>query len=1403
MVGTSNEINLEVEGIKTCGLLDTGSQVTTVAQWFVREKLPKFEVESVENFLKLTSASGNNIGFIGVVDLNLKFSFGLTEGIYPTPVVVVNDTDYNQRVPFIIGTNILNSCFETLKKECGKDILHHQGLDKTWKIALKSCSLGTNEKLGHLYTTNSVTIPSNTFTVVHGLTRASVLGDTLVMLEQDKDSPSLPSGLVVVPTVRQLNTTGLTYMRIGVEVHNLSKHDVTIPKKATLCEVHRASMVTTVEPVESTDRHENSFMEQFNLKHMNDSEKEQVITLLESFRDIFSSGETDIGHTPLIKHQIKLKDDETFKERHRRIPPHLYEEVREHIRDMLDANVIRPSTSPYASPIVLVRKKDGKLRFCVDYRKLNSKTVKDAHALPTIDETLDCLVGAKYFSSLDLKSGYWQVEVEENDKPKTAFTAGPLGFFEWNSMAFGLVNAPATFQRVMQAAMGDLHLNQCLLYLDDIIIFSKSFNEHIERLKAVFQRLREAKLKLKPSKCSFLQKQVKYLGHIVSAEGIQTDPSKIEVLKNWPVPSNVKEVRQFLGFAGFYRRFVKDFSNIARPLHNLLRCDSPGPNRRYKKKSTQNQSFKWTPEHQSSFEHLIQSLSTAPVLSYADFSKPFIVHTDASSQGLGAILYQCHDKKEHPIAFASRSLNDAEKKYPAHKLEFLALKWAVCEKFRDYLYGATFEVRTDNNPLTYVMTTARLDAVGQRWQSQLASYDFTIKYRSGRKNIDADCLSRLPQQQNNEKDEEGYFTLPSDIVHGLCHSHVDHGYIESIQIMNSQCLPYMDISVMNNETWRLEQSKDPVLVPIIRQLHGGKKVSFTEKKDNDIYLFFRQMKHCVLKEGVLFRKRKTPDEEQLQLVLPSDFRMKALNGVHNEMGHLGFDRSFQLLQQRFYWPKMSHDLRQHIQTCLPCLRRKSPTNQRAPLVGVTTTEPMELLCVDFLSLEPSKGGISDILIMTDHFTKLAQAVPCRNQSAKTTAKVLLDTFIQHYGFPKRLHSDQGGSFEAKIIKELCRLVGVKKSRTSPYQPQGNGACERYNRTLLSMLGTLTSEQKTDWKSHVNTVTHAYNCTSHETTGFSPFYLMYGRHPRLPVDILLSLEKEQNQTNNYNSFVDSLKERLDYAYKLAQKHSSLKQSKQKKHYDHKSRGISVTVGDRVLVRNVSIRGKHKLANLWEDMVYEVIEHPNSDVPVYKIRREDHTGKTRTLHRNLLLPISSLPLQMKNVKTPEKEPNNSSDSESNDSSNSDVEHELYPIDRQMFQNKPNDKSKDLGDHDISSENEKPDSIVQHSDDEQNNLVDEQNNQNDNLTIINENQEDDIINETRTSPVSEIGDTEKQQDVVEDPQNHVFLPPEENQEPTPEKPIEGFLRRSSRNVKPPDRYGFCITKVCPNIQEIEYFV
>jgi hypothetical protein len=404
---------------------------------------------------------------------------------------------------------------------------------------------------------------------------------------------------------------------------------------------------------------------------------------------------------------------------------------------MLNLGVIRRSHSPFSSNIVLVKKSDGKLRFCIDLRQLNNRTIKDSYALPRIDETLDTLSGAKWFSTLDLKSAYWQVELREEDKCKTAFTVGPLGFYECTRMPFGLTNAPATFQRLMETCMGDIYLAFCLIYLDDIIVFTKSYEDHLERLDAVFTRLVETGLKLKPSKCFLFKRKIKCLGHIVSEEGIETDPAKIETVKNWPVPRNVKDVRRFLGFVGYYRRFIKGFACIARPLHDLLQGSSGPKNKKPKNKIP----FVWGSVHDTAFQQLVDACCSAPVLGYADYSCPFRVHTDASLDGLGAVLYQVQDGVDRVICYASRSLSKSEKNYPAHKLEFLALKWAVGEKFYDYLYGQEFEVRTDNNPLTYVLTSAKLDATGQRWVAELANFNFHLVYRSGKLNCDADALT--------------------------------------------------------------------------------------------------------------------------------------------------------------------------------------------------------------------------------------------------------------------------------------------------------------------------------------------------------------------------------------------------------------------------------------------------------------------------------------------------------------------------------------------------------------------------------------------------------------------------------------------------------------------------------------
>ena len=452
------------------------------------------------------------------------------------------------------------------------------------------------------------------------------------------------------------------------------------------------------------------------------------------FQDIFALSDLELGKTNLVKHHILVTNPVPFKDRHTRIPPSQIEPLRKLLKNMEEVGAIRKSNSPWSSSIVLVKKKDGNLRFCIDLRKLNARTVKDAYALPRIEETLDYLAGSKWFSALDLKLGYWQMELDEESKPLTAFTAGPLGFYECERMPFGATNAPATFQRMMETCLGDLHLNWCLIYLDDIIVFAKTQQEAITRLGTVFQKLREAGLKLQPSKCELFKTSLLYLGHIVLEDGIRTDPKKVESVLQWPVPMTVTDVRSFLGLTNYYRRFLKGYAKIAKPLNNLI----SGENVDEKKALVV-----WTPECQEAFEQLKKLCTETPVLAYPDFTRPFKLHVDACDQGLGAILYQVQpDGKEKPISFASRS--PTESNYPTHKLEFLALKLAVTKRFHVYLYGNNFTVYTDNNPLTYILTAAKLDATGHRWVEALAAYDFTLNYRPRKTNIGADALSRIP-----------------------------------------------------------------------------------------------------------------------------------------------------------------------------------------------------------------------------------------------------------------------------------------------------------------------------------------------------------------------------------------------------------------------------------------------------------------------------------------------------------------------------------------------------------------------------------------------------------------------------------------------------------------------------------
>nr|KAG5692917.1 hypothetical protein BaRGS_031421 [Batillaria attramentaria]KAG5699313.1 hypothetical protein BaRGS_004250 [Batillaria attramentaria] len=1009
---------------------------------------------------------------------------------------------------------------------------------------------------------------------------------------------------------------------VDVILSNLSTHTVVVNPKSVLCEVQPVD-VTALDDTATEDQ-KPSLLSVVDVHSdiLSSDQEEKVKELITEFQDTFAMSEEEVGLTSQVKHRIDLEDDRPFKQAHRRIPPAMIDEVRSHLQQLLASGVIRRSHSPWASNIVLVRRKDGRIRMCTDFRQLNQRTVKDAYALPRVEDILDCLAGSQYFTVLDMKSGYYQIEIEEAHKERTAFTVGPLGFFEYNRLPFGLCNAPATYQRLMEDIFQDMNMKICLIFLDDLIIFSRTFEEHQERLRKVFTRLQKAGLKLNPKKCHFARDKVVYVGHTVSADGIGPDPAKTEAIRTWPTPTTPEEVRRFLGFAGYYRRMVKDFSKIAAPLTVLM--PTPAKKQRGKRSQASTKPWNWGLEEECAFQRLKEILSSPPILGYADYDRPFQLHTDASQQGLGAILYQEQEGHQRVIAYASRSLSKAERNYPAHKLEFLALKWAVCEKFKDYLYGAEFVVFTDNNPLTYVLSTAKLDATGHRWLAALAAFKFSIRYKPGINNTDADTLSRMPTARDAARSE-----ISTESVQTICQP-------DDVCVAETHCLSTAAVDVLGevegqelteftDRDWRRAQAEDPIIGPWLKYVRAKRKPPRQHIESTSTHTtMMKNFENFIMKRGVLHRQTKTDEGNKLQVVLPEGFIKRALRGLHNDIGHPGRDRTAGLVRERFWWPGMSRDIESWCQDCPRCIRRKA-VGDKAPMVNITSSQPLELVCMDYLSLETSSGGHQSILVITDHFTRYAQAIPTRNQTARTTAEALFNHFLVHYGFPKRLHSDQGANFESKVIKELCNIAGIEKSRTSAYHPMGNGMTERFNRTLLGMLGTLEADKKTQWHKYVAPLVHAYNCTKHEGTGYAPYFLMFGRHPRLPVDLVFGLNRNDD-SRNHTTYVTELKRRLQESYKMAASAAETAQDRQKTRYDLRTRGAVLRPGDRVLVRILAFEGKHKLSDKWEEDVYTVESQPNQEIPVYVVAKEDDKRLMRPL---TCVVTTTIPLRLLKV------------------------------------------------------------------------------------------------------------------------------------------------------------------------------
>uniref|UniRef100_A0A9J8AN32 ribonuclease H n=1 Tax=Cyprinus carpio carpio TaxID=630221 RepID=A0A9J8AN32_CYPCA len=663
-------------------------------------------------WLKLTAANGLDIPYLGYLELEVE-AMGIK--MPDCGFLVVKDVSSPENtVPCILGMNIISRCRQLVQAEFETTL--GGKLDSDWRHVFQKVQTCTVNKKSMVRLAGKWTehIPAESVVTITATGFNRGVGEGSPMLLEPLSTP-LPGGLLVIPTIVDSHCPC-----IPVKILNFSQEDVWLSPRTRLGILSKVECVDSSQQCEVRFQRISADLEQVTLNIKDGQSKDcvqeildkidvggseyeqaQLRSLLKKYIDVFALEDEDLGYTDKITHEIHLTDDEPITLPYRRVPPNQYKEVKDHISRLVRKGVIRESNSAYASPIVLVRKADGSIRLCVDYRKLNQKTKKDAFPLPRIDESFDALQGACYFSTIDLASGYHQVAMAEGDRHKTAFST-PFGLYEFLRMPFGVCNGPATFQRLMQATMNDLVFQILLVYLDDILVYSSTFQEHLVRLETVLRRLQDTGLKIKLEKCHLLQSEVVFLGHQISADGIGTDPQKVAVIRQWPVPSTVRELRSFLGLCSYYRRFIQGFSKIAGPLHDVVNsCLTTESSSR----TNVLLGSLWTEKCQTAFDTLKDKLTSAPVLGVADYSKPFIVETDASSQGLGAVLYQQQGNVKRAIAFASRRLRDAEKNdrnYSSMKLELLALKWAVVEKFRGYLLGSKFTVITDNNPLCHL-----------------------------------------------------------------------------------------------------------------------------------------------------------------------------------------------------------------------------------------------------------------------------------------------------------------------------------------------------------------------------------------------------------------------------------------------------------------------------------------------------------------------------------------------------------------------------------------------------------------------------------------------------------------------------------------------------------------------------
>lgn len=984
----------------------------------------------------------------------------------------------------------------------------------------------------------------------------------------------------------------------------------------------------------------NFIYDELKLDHCIEEEKQNIKLICQSFPYQFFVEGDSLNSTDILKHTIKtIPNSKPVYVRQYKIPHHYKEILKNIIEDYERQGIIEKCMSNYNSPLILIEKPDAgnktNHRLVVDFRKLNEIIEFQTFPIPLIDNILDGLGGCSFFTTLDIKGAFHQIVLDDSSRDYTAFTAGNFQY-RWVRMPMGLSTAPLTWQRAINTILIDLIGQGVYVYLDDIIIYAKSRKEHDSTLFKVMSLLKEHNLQLKISKCLFYARQFDYLGHVITEKGIKANPKKIEVIKNFPQPIKVKHIQSFLGICSYFRRYVKNYSHLSKPLTMLLKKEQP---------------FIWTQKQQQCFDALKKALCEEVTLAFPDFDQLFYVTTDASDIAIGAMLSQGELPNDRPVYFFSKTLNDTQKRYSTIQKELLAIVESI-KQFRIYLYGRFFILITDHKPLCYLFNMKDCGSRLFRQKLEILNYNFKILYRPGAQNHVADGLSRIEpltideMLDINKEEKQCHVLTRNQARNELNKPPNDTDFI--IEERNGTVLNKRGFDLifhlvpLENDTLKnkiMNKFGTTVFDKYFKKINNynyvcliSNQFSHREKcystynciteifdicMENNaehiaINIDFDNIRHYIFFKTEFQNKFKNSNISvvfflnKIVEIKESDDIQTILNTYHKSLlgGHFGVEKMFKTISRFYTWDNMLQNIKDYIKKCAVCEKIKTTTNTKVPMHISSLGECLfDHTFIDFVGpISPiSSDGHKYIFTATCDLTKFMIAIPTFDCTALTTAECLTEHIFLKYNIPSRLISDNASSFNSQVIKELNNLFKVRKIFTTPYHPQSN-IVERCHRTLNAYLRAFTAKNRDLWHHMLKYATFAYNNSIHSTTGYTPHELAHGFKIQIPTNLT-----KQKTTYNYDNLADNTRNNIAKALELAKEHIQKKKLINKKYYDSNANNLIINPNDLVLVKSQT--KKEKFQDVYEGP-YRVLD--SSDEYVEIMRK----GKRAKVHKNLI-------------------------------------------------------------------------------------------------------------------------------------------------------------------------------------------